>query len=181
MIFTLTKINKKFFIAVFLLFFFGQLFVVQSASAFICVYKATPGAQEESCKEVPATDRATAQAECKAKCPEPGGCTSFKLEEAANCEARASKKIPRIELINPIGVGIQPTLIYGLFVEKILGVIGSLALIVFIAGGFMWLTSAGNDEKVKNGSMAMLYAAIGLAIVFSSYAILNQIINTVTG
>lgn len=84
-----------------------------------------------------------------------------------------------VKLDNPLGTSVGSTdlrVILGRMVNKVLGVLGALALLVFVVGGAMWLTSGGNAEKVKNGSMAMLWAIIGLFIIFSSYAILNLVI-----
>ena len=62
-----------------------------------------------------------------------------------------------------------------------LTVVGSLALVMFVVGGFFYLTSAGNQERVKRGTQTMLWAAIGIAVVFSSYTILNTLILGLTG
>lgn len=82
-----------------------------------------------------------------------------------------------VSLDNPLGEGIVDLrVVLGKMVNKVLGVLGAVALLVFVVGGAMWLTSGGNAEKVKNGTMAMMWAVIGLFIIFSSYAILNLVI-----
>jgi uncharacterized membrane protein YidH (DUF202 family) len=58
-------------------------------------------------------------------------------------------------------------------IKAALGLIGGLTLLMFVWGGFQWLTSAGNEERVKNGSKTMLWAVIGLVLVFTSYFILS--------
>lgn len=55
----------------------------------------------------------------------------------------------------------------------IFGIIGALALIVFVYGGFMFILSGGNQEKVKKGTDAMMAAVIGLAIAFGGYFIIS--------
>ena len=62
-----------------------------------------------------------------------------------------------------------------------LAVLGSLTLFVFIQGGFTWLVSAGNAEKVQAGTKTMLYAIIGLFIIFASYAIINTLLGGLGG
>ena len=57
--------------------------------------------------------------------------------------------------------------------QIILGVVGSLALLAFIAGGLMFLLSGGNTERVTQGKQIILGAVIGLVIVFASYAIIQ--------
>jgi len=62
----------------------------------------------------------------------------------------------------------------------ILGIVGSLALIAFIAGGIMWLVSGGKAELVERGKQTIIGAVIGLAIVFTSYMII-QLVFTALG
>ena len=54
----------------------------------------------------------------------------------------------------------------------ILGIVGSLALLAFVAGGVMMMLSAGNPEWVTRGKQTIIGAVIGLAIVFTSYTII---------
>lgn len=55
----------------------------------------------------------------------------------------------------------------------ILGIVGSLSLVMFIYGGFMFLISAGSSESVTKARQIIVAAVIGLAIVFSSYLIIK--------
>lgn len=55
----------------------------------------------------------------------------------------------------------------------ILGVVGSLALLMFVYGGIMMVISAGNTEKVSKAKGIIMAAVIGLGIVFASYLIIK--------
>lgn len=66
--------------------------------------------------------------------------------------------------------------IIGNAIKIVLGIVGSITLVAFVFGGYQWLTSAGNSDKVQSGSNTMLYATIGLFIIFGAYAILNTIL-----
>lgn len=57
----------------------------------------------------------------------------------------------------------------------ILSIVGSLALLAFIAGGLMLILSAGNSEWVARGKQTLIGAVVGLAIVFTSYMIIQLI------
>ena len=59
--------------------------------------------------------------------------------------------------------------------EFILGIVGSLALLAFVAGGLMWMLSAGNAEWVTRGKQTIIGAVVGLAIVFTSYMIIQLV------
>lgn len=56
--------------------------------------------------------------------------------------------------------------------EFILGIVGSLSLLAFVAGGLMMMLSGGNAELVTRGKQTIIGATIGLIIVFTSYAII---------
>lgn len=55
----------------------------------------------------------------------------------------------------------------------ILGIVGSLALLMFVIGGFMFLISAGNSKTVEQGKSIIIGSVIGLLLVFSSYMIIQ--------
>lgn len=53
-----------------------------------------------------------------------------------------------------------------------LGILAVVALALIIYAGFTILTSAGNEDKIKTGRQILLWAIIGLIIIFSSFSIL---------
>lgn len=55
----------------------------------------------------------------------------------------------------------------------ILALSGSLALLMFIYGGFTWLTAAGSSERVDKGKKILTGAIIGLIIIFGAVTIIN--------
>ncbi len=65
--------------------------------------------------------------------------------------------------------------------EWILGIVGSLALLMFIYGGFMFILSGGNAEKTSQGKQILINAVIGLVIVFTSYTIIQFSITSLLG
>ena len=78
-------------------------------------------------------------------------------------------------LSNPLGTtSIQ--VIIGRLIRAMLGVTGSIALLMFIWGGFLWLISAGEPEKVKKGKDAMKWATFGLVVIVGAYMIVNTIV-----
>lgn len=75
---------------------------------------------------------------------------------------------------NPAGVTSIQSFI-ALVIRAMLGLVGSFALLMFVYGGFLWLTSRGNHEMIAKGSSTMTWAAAGLVLIFSSYAIVSYI------
>ena len=95
--------------------------------------------------------------------------------ENENCKMENGQEVCYLE--NPLSGDITdvPTLI-GTIIKAALGIVGALSLYMFIIGGFIWLTSAGNPEKVKRGAKTMLWAAIGVLITFISYLALSTLL-----
>ncbi|PJE76385.1 hypothetical protein COV05_04825 [Candidatus Uhrbacteria bacterium CG10_big_fil_rev_8_21_14_0_10_48_16] len=61
-------------------------------------------------------------------------------------------------------------------IQSILGVTGSLALLMFIYGGFLFLISAGEAERVKKGKEVMKWAILGLVVIIGAYMIVSTIV-----
>lgn len=53
------------------------------------------------------------------------------------------------------------------------GIIGALALLMFVYGGFVLILSQGSPEKVKEGTGIMVAAVIGLVIAFGGYLLVR--------
>ena len=60
-----------------------------------------------------------------------------------------------------------------------LGIIGSLAFVFFVYGGFMMILSMGHSERVKKGKDILVAAIVGLIIAFSAYALISFILDVV--
>jgi hypothetical protein len=84
-----------------------------------------------------------------------------------------------VTLYNPLGED-DVRVIIGRVIKGILGIIGSLAFLMFIYGGLMWMTSAGNADRVKKGQTILIWTVLGLGVIFSSYAAVNAILNAIT-
>ncbi|MBU2542299.1 pilin [Patescibacteria group bacterium] len=52
-----------------------------------------------------------------------------------------------------------------------LGMLGVVAVVIMLWGGFRWMTAGGNDEKVGEARKIIFAGIIGLAIVLSAWAI----------
>jgi hypothetical protein len=95
-----------------------------------------------------------------------------------NCPEKAQVIRP-VSLVPPFSFADSPQQLIGRIVGQVVGILGALTFLVFAYGGFMWLTSAGNEEKIASGSQAMLWAVIGLFVIFSSYIIVNVILKSI--
>lgn len=53
--------------------------------------------------------------------------------------------------------------------KLILGLSGSVMLLMVVYGGFLWLSSAGNSDMIGKGKKVLIGSTIGLIIVFGAY------------
>jgi len=105
----------------------------------------------------------------------PTGGTTGGVAGAAKAGADFAKSSSTVKLGNPLG-STDIRIILGKIVSAGMGILGSVTLLVFVYGGFLWLTSAGSAEKVKKGSQTMMWAVVGLFLIFGSYAILGLVL-----
>lgn len=78
--------------------------------------------------------------------------------------------VANAQSLRPLGSVSLPEII-GRVVSGILGILGSLSLLMFVWGGITWMTAAGNDEKIKKAKNTIVYAVLGLIMAFLSYTI----------
>ncbi len=70
-------------------------------------------------------------------------------------------------------------LVIGNVIKAALGIVGSIALLMITYGGFLWLTSMGNANQVEKGKNTLIWATIGLALIFGAYALTSYIIGII--
>lgn len=94
--------------------------------------------------------------------------------------AGATGSKPITPLLNPLGTTDIRELVARV-IKIFTGISGSFALLMFMYGGFLWVTSAGNMDKVKHGQKAIVNASLGLVIIFTAYGIIANIFKVLSG
>lgn len=86
-----------------------------------------------------------------------------------------------VSITNPLAAGgiDSPQALIGKVINSVLGVVGSLALVMFVYGGLLWMTSAGSSDQVKKGKEIFIWATIGLVVIFSAYGLVRFVIQGV--
>ena len=78
------------------------------------------------------------------------------------------------ELQNPLGTD-DPRVFIGRLIKGILGLSGSIALLMFVYGGVVYLTAQGESERIQRAKNTLIWATMGLAVIVGSYAFLNYL------
>jgi hypothetical protein len=58
-------------------------------------------------------------------------------------------------------------------IRYLFGIIGGVALLYFVYGGFILILSQGNTEKVAQGKAVIVAAVLGIVIAFGGYALVR--------
>ena len=70
------------------------------------------------------------------------------------------------------GAGGVQTLL-GRAIKAMMGIIGSIALLMFVAGGFMWMTASGNAERTAKALKIITWSTLGIIVIFSAYILVQ--------
>ncbi len=61
--------------------------------------------------------------------------------------------------------------------QFVFGFIGSVALVMFVYGGFLMITAFGSAEKFKKGTGVLVAAVVGLFIAFGAYLLIDFVLD----
>lgn len=62
-----------------------------------------------------------------------------------------------------------------------LSFLGIVAVVIVLWGGILWMTAAGNSDKVDQAKKVLFSGLIGLIIILSAYAVTQFVINQLIG
>ena len=83
-------------------------------------------------------------------------------------------------LTNPIKFN-DPAGLFGNLIKTALGILGSVAVFMIVYGGYMYLTSAGNEQRIKEAKAVITYSIIGIVLMLSAYLIVESLIIALGG
>lgn len=77
-----------------------------------------------------------------------------------------------------LGTESLPQVISGI-INVILSTLGVIAVLIILWGGFLWMTAAGEPDKVEKAKKLIISGIIGLVIIFAAYAIASFVLGAV--
>jgi hypothetical protein len=63
-------------------------------------------------------------------------------------------------------------------IRTAMSLLGIVAVLIILYGGFKWMTAAGSDEQVGEAKKIITAGIIGLIIILTAYAIASFVINS---
>lgn len=59
--------------------------------------------------------------------------------------------------------------------QFLLSIVGVLAIIMLVVGGIMYMTAAGNEDRIDTGKKIVTYSIVGIAVALAALVIVTQI------
>lgn len=78
--------------------------------------------------------------------------------------------------LNPDATGLpgnSPSDTIFIIIRGFLQLVGLIALVLIMYAGFLWLTAAGNKDRIEKGQTVLLWSIIGLLLILSSLGIVQ--------
>ena len=79
----------------------------------------------------------------------------------------------------------DPRAIAAAVIKVMLGFLGIIAVLIILYAGFLWMTAAGNEDKITQAKGMMSAGVIGLIIILAAFGIatfvMNALVTATTG
>ncbi|MBM3205165.1 hypothetical protein FJZ48_04305 [Candidatus Uhrbacteria bacterium] len=115
-------------------------------------------------------------------CKDGGDCKPGQLCENKVCVTPSSVSNPKDKVLpgrygykDPLGGVDIPRLIGGV-IRFSLGIVGSIFLLMFVYGGFLWMTGGGEAKRVGKAKDTLKNAVLGMAIIMLSYTLVTFVL-----
>ena len=98
---------------------------------------------------------------------------------AANAAASGTMQASELGLSYGASIGLGSTDIRSTIASIIrvaMGLLGIVAVVIILVGGFKWMTAGGNEDQVGEAKKWIFSGIIGLAIILSAYALASFVI-----
>ena len=76
---------------------------------------------------------------------------------------------------NLASAGLENTAIS--IINTILSLLGLIALVIILMGGFKWMTSGGSEEKIGEAKKLLGAGVVGVIIILAAFAIASFVVN----
>ncbi len=95
------------------------------------------------------------------------------FDRTAISQSRAQQSVQqKVAELNKTGLT-SITKFFGRSIGVIMGVMGTVALVMFMYGGILWMTSAGNSEKAGQAIQILVWTSLGIVVILTSYTVVD--------
>lgn len=95
------------------------------------------------------------------------------LETSTTSDSGTGMVLPTgVRDLNQFGTK-ELTKLIGEGIKVVMGILGSVALMMFVYAGVLWMTASGNAEREKKAMQILVWSSLGVIVILSSYAIVD--------
>ncbi|KKU31781.1 MAG: hypothetical protein UX45_C0025G0013 [Candidatus Uhrbacteria bacterium GW2011_GWF2_46_218] len=76
--------------------------------------------------------------------------------------------------------GVDITIVIARLIRTFISILGIIAVVFILYGGWMWITSKGEQDKLRKAQQVIINAVIGLVLVLSAFAIAQFVLNALS-
>lgn len=105
---------------------------------------------------------------------------TFSLAIPALGEATSLFGLEKAQQVPGIAKSSIPVFV-GNIIKWVIGILGIILVGLIIYGGFVYMTSAGNEERVQLAKRILTYAIIGIVIIAAAFIITELVLNALLG
>lgn len=108
------------------------------------------------------------------------GFSQFFLLSEANAANLWDKQVGKTQIAQSFGQSTKPTdirVIVGNIINVVLSLMGIIFVSLMVYSGYNWMTSVGDQTKIKKAQETIQKAIIGLVIILMAYGITQFVIN----
>lgn len=96
-------------------------------------------------------------------------CGKLKTTTTAADGTNATVASPKIKSL----IKTTPENFIARIIRNLLGLAGTMTMVMMVYGGLLWMTARGNTKTVGQAQKIIIWTAVGLVVIFSSYTILK--------
>jgi len=100
-------------------------------------------------------------------------CGKLKTTTTAADGTNATAASPKIKSL----IKTTPENFIARIIRNLLGLAGTMTMVMMVYGGLLWMTARGNTKTVGQAQKIIIWTAVGLVIIFSSYTVLSFLFN----
>ncbi len=105
-------------------------------------------------------------------------CLWFAAQHGVHAQGVTSNELLPDQVGTTIGTGTQDVRItIARIVRVAFGILGTVALLIILYAGFVWMTAAGDESKIDRAKKTLTAAIIGLVIILSAFAIVSYVLS----
>lgn len=106
--------------------------------------------------------------------------TVFPVRASASSASAVQEALQKISGDSPVGEPDLGAAVARIVTNLLIPLAGLVAVGFLVYGGFVYITSGGDEKQIEQGKKTMVWAVIGIVCIMLSYAVVRFIISNIS-